>query len=89
MPISTVFKLYRGRQCTYPCYPGTLVTSTLHNILSKPLAGFPHNHSRNNGQWSEKNESCCNDCHKSSERILAEPWIEPATSCSQVHNSTD
>ena len=28
-------------------------------------------------------------CHQSSERILAEPGIEPATSCSQVHNATD
>ena len=26
------------------------VTSTLHNILSKPLAGFPQNHCRNNRQ---------------------------------------
>ena len=25
-------------QCTYPCFPGVLLTSTLHNILSKPLA---------------------------------------------------
>ena len=28
----------------------------------------------------ERNESCCNDYHQSSERLLAEQWIEPATS---------
>ena len=48
--VSTVFHLYRGGQCTYPCFPGVLLTSTPHNILSKPLAAFPHLHSRNNGQ---------------------------------------
>ena len=46
----TVFQLYRGGQCTYPCFPGVLLTSTHHNILSKQLAAFPHNHCRNNGQ---------------------------------------
>jgi hypothetical protein len=38
MPFSTVFQLYRGSQCTYPCFPEVILTSTLHNILSKPLA---------------------------------------------------
>ena len=28
----------------------SLLTSAKHNILSKPLAAFPHNHCRNNGQ---------------------------------------
>ena len=65
------------------------VTSTPHNILSKPMAAFPHNHCRNNGQRWEKNESCRNDYHQSSERILAEPGIESATSCSQVRKATD
>ena len=40
MPFSTVFQLYRGGQCTNPCFPGVLLTSTPHNILSKPLAAF-------------------------------------------------
>ena len=31
--ISTVFKLYLGGQCTYPCFPGVLLASTPHNIL--------------------------------------------------------
>ena len=48
-PFSTVFKLHRGRQCTYPCFPGVLLNSTSHN-LSKPLAAFPNNHCRNSGQ---------------------------------------
>ena len=45
---STVFQLYRGGQCTYPCFPGALLTSTLHNIFSKTMAAFTHNHCRNN-----------------------------------------
>ena len=39
-PVSPVFQLYRGGQCTYPCFPGVLLISTLHSILSKPLAAF-------------------------------------------------
>ena len=77
MPFLTIFQLYRGGQCTYPCFPGVLLTSTLHNILSKPLTAFPLNHCRNNGQLRERNESCRNDYHQSSEKILAKPGIEP------------
>ena len=40
-PYSAVFQLYHGRQCTYTRFPGILLTSTPHNILSKPLAAFP------------------------------------------------
>ena len=65
------------------------LTSTPHKILSKPLAAFRHNHCRSNGQWWERNEPCSNDYHQSSERILAEPCIKPANSCSQVCNTTD
>ena len=36
------------RPCTFP---GVLLTSTPHNILSKPLGAFPRDHCRNNGQW--------------------------------------
>ena len=56
------------------------ITSTPHNILSKPLVTFPRNHCRNNGQRWERNESCCNDNHQSSERKLAELGTEPVTS---------
>ena len=41
-PFSTVFQLYCSGQCTYLCFPGILLTSKQHNILSKPLAAFPH-----------------------------------------------
>ena len=34
---------------------GKELTSIPHNILSKPLAAFPHNHCRNNGQWRARN----------------------------------
>ena len=33
-PFSTLFQLCRGSQCTYPCFPGVLLTSTPHNIFS-------------------------------------------------------
>ena len=46
------------------------------NILSKPLAAFPHNHCPNNRQRGERNESCRNDYNQSSERILAKSGIE-------------
>ena len=85
----SVFQLYRGGQCTYPCFRGVLLTSTLHNILSKPLAAFPHGHCRNNGQRRERNKSCGNDYHQFSVRILAEPRIEPAPSCSQGRKAND
>ena len=37
--------------------------------------------SKQQQQW-DRNESCRNDYYQSSERILAEPGIEPATVCS-------
>ena len=84
-----MLQLFHGDQGTYPCFPRVLLISTPYNFLSKPLAAFPHNHCRNNGQWREKNKSFRSDHHQSWERILAEPGIEPATSCSQVRNATD
>ena len=72
----TAFKLYLGDQCSYPCFPGVLFTGTPHNILSKPLAACLQNHCQNNGQHLERNESCCNEYHQSSERILTESGIE-------------
>ena len=77
-------QLHRDGQFTYPLFPAILFTSTLHNILSKPLAAFPHNYRWNNEQRRERKELCCNDYDQSSERILAEPGIEPVTFCSQV-----
>ena len=47
---STIFQLYRGGQCTYPCFPGVLLTSTPHNILTKPLIALPQNHCQSNRQ---------------------------------------
>ena len=89
MGCSTLFHLYQGGQCTHPCFPGVLLTNTPHDILSKPLAAFLHNHCQNNGQSWERNESCRNDYHQSLERILAKPAMKAATSCSQVRNTTD
>ena len=67
---------------------GVLLTSTLNNILSMPLPTFLHNHCPNNRQQWERNESCLNHYHKSSERILAKPGIEPLTSCSLTSRTT-
>ena len=88
-PFWTVYQWYRGGQGTHPCSLGALLTSSPRIILSRPLAAFPHNHCRNNGQRWERNQSCRNDYHQSSERILGEPGIEPVTSCYQVRNITD
>ena len=49
------------------------------------LSFISHNHCRYNEQQWESNESY----HQSSDGILAEPWIKPATSCSQVLHSID
>ena len=65
----------------------SMLSWTRHNILFKQLAAFPYNHCRNNELRRERNESCGNDYHQSSETILAKPGIEPATSCSQIHNT--
>ena len=64
----------------YPFFPGVLFTTTPHDTLSRPL---------DNGQRWERNESCRNVCHRSSERILFYPRIEPSTSCSQVMHDTN
>ena len=79
-----IVHLSRGGQCTYPCIPGVILTRTPHNILSKPLAALPNNHSQKNGRLLEGNESCPNDYNKFSDRISAESGIEPVTSCSEV-----
>ena len=63
-------QLNHGRQCTYLCFPGILLTSTPHNILSKPLATFPRNNCGNNGQRRDRNDFCRNDYHQSSEEYL-------------------
>ena len=34
-----------------------------------PLAAFPYNHCRSNGQQRESNESCCYDYHRSLENV--------------------
>ena len=72
-PFSMLFQLYCRGQCTYPCFSGILFTSTLHNMLSKPLAAFPYNHCQNNREWQERNESSHNDYNQSMERTLAKP----------------
>ena len=38
----------------------------MYNIFFKLAAAFPYNHSQNNRQQQERNDSCCHDFHKSS-----------------------
>ena len=61
---------------------GKDLTSTLHNILSKPLATFPLNHfkTRDNG------ERGMNPVVMTIVNLWKEYWIEPGT-CSQVSNA--
>ena len=83
-------QLYSGGQCSYLCFPRVLLTSIPHNILSKPLAAFPHNLCRNHGYQSERNEFYCNDYHQSSgKKYWPGRVIKPATFCSQVLRATD
>ena len=65
--ISTLFQLYRCVQYTYLCFPGVLFISVSQNILYELLATFLDNHCRNSRQRQERNESCPNDYHQSSE----------------------
>ena len=39
--ISTLFQVYCGDQYIYPCFLGVLLTSALHNNLSKATGCFP------------------------------------------------
>ena len=94
MPVTTIFSfshhVFHPKTGKFQVFSfGKGLSSSLHKNFSKPQAAFPHNHSWNNGQLSYKNESSCNDYHQSSERILAKPGIEPATSCSQAQYATD
>ena len=88
-PFSILFQLHRSGQCSYPCFPGVLFPSASHSILSKPLAAFRNNHRLNNGERWARSESCRNEDPHFRERMLTEPGIEPATSCSQVLHATD
>ena len=68
-PFSIVFQSYH---CNYPCFPGVFLTSIMQNVLP-PATGIPHNHCWNKRQRWERNESCHNVHHQSSERISADP----------------
>ena len=81
-PFSTL-----SRRTVHP--PMLSWNSFLPVIYIKPLPGFQHSHCRNNGERWQRNESCRNNYHQSSERILAKPGIEAKTSCSQVLCATE
>ena len=89
MLFSTVFQLYHSGKCTYSCFPGVVLNSTPHNIISKPLAAFHVTTVETTDSGERGMNLFENDYRQSSKRILAELGIEPATSCSQVRNATD
>ena len=51
MVLNAVFNIF---QCTCPCFPGVLLISTRHNIISKPLAAFAQHYRRN--KWTAVRE---------------------------------
>ena len=74
MTLSTLFQLNRSGQCMLPCFPEVWFTSSRYGVLFKPMAAFPYNYCQSNGQ---KSESCHNDYHQSSKKILTESGMEP------------
>ena len=58
---SAVFQLFEAASAHINCF---LLTSAPQSILYNPLAAFPHNHCRNNGQQRERNECFRNDYRK-------------------------
>ena len=87
---STVFQLYHGGPCTYPCSSGVILTSTPHNIPSEPLELLCHTTIVETTDSVERGMTpVAKNYHQSLEGILAEREIEPATSCSQVCNATN
>ena len=50
MLFSTLYQLYPSHQGICPCFPGVLFANIPHNVLSKPLAAFRYNNSRDNGK---------------------------------------
>ena len=83
MPFSKVFQLYFGGQCTDPCFPGVLLTSTLHTILSNPQRLLSHITIVKRMDSSERGMNPVEG------KILAEPRIVVSTSCSQVLYTTN
>ena len=78
MPFSTLFQLYRSGQCTYPCFPEVPLTSTLHNILSKPMAAIQHVTIAKTMDNCERGMNpVAMTIINSWKKILAEPGIEP------------
>ena len=77
--------------CTYPCRHGAHFTSSLHSILSKPLAVFSHNYGIVATMDSDQrgmNPVTMTILHYSKERILTKLRIQLVNSCSQVLYAT-
>ena len=85
----TSFHVYRSGQCTYPCIPAVVLISSLHNIPPKPLAACQHNIVETMNSSERGMNLGAMTIHQSSEKLLADPGIEPATSCSQILHATD
>ena len=88
MPFSTIFQLYQSGKCNYPCLPGVLLTSTRNNILSKPLAAFPHNHCRKMDS-SKRGMNPVVMTIFIPRKDTGQAGIKPTTSCSKVCYATN
>ena len=75
---STLFQLYRGGQYLYRCFPGILLTSTAHNILSKQLPHITIAKTMDSGE-REMNPVAMTIINPRKE-YWQSPGIEPATS---------
>ena len=82
--------LHRGGQCTYPFFPGVLLTSSPYNILSKPLTAFPH---VTVDETTDSIERGMNPLAMTLINPLKEYWPSPgigtATCCPQLRNAAD
>ena len=76
---SMLFQLHHGSQWFYPCFTEVLLRNSLHNILPKPLAAFPHNHCGNNGEEGILLKWLSSNLRKN----IAGAGIKPVTSSSQ------
>ena len=75
--------------CTYQCFPGVILTSAPYDIISKPLAAFPHDHLQTMDNRARGMNPVVMTIINHQEEHLTSQRFKPATSCSQVSFATD
>ena len=89
MLFSTLFQLYHSGQYTYLCFPGILFNSTPPNILSKPLAAFPHKFAKTMDSGEKGMNPVTMTIINPQKEYWLSPGIVPVTSCSKVSDTTE